>query len=393
MKILFVNEKCGYFGGVEQNIAVTARGLTQLGHECYLAYGSTDSRDSENYKSIFQNVFLCQEIDHQDDHPEAKIFKEIVELISPEVIYLHKIPRTDFCLPLLKKIRIVRMIHDHDLCCPRRHKYFFHNTRICHHKAGWRCYLDLAFLERGSGFLNRFGYSSIEKKLKEMRQNYNWDSLLVGSQFMLNELVQNGFPQKRIHIVPPSVPIKPLIITPPPKTPSILCVSQLIRGKGVDLLLRALRGLSCDFKATIVGTGNAESGLKQLSQEYGLADKVNFVGWVDNDSISNYYSRARVVVVPSRWPEPFGMIGLEAMRHARPVVAFAVGGIPDWLEHDVTGFLAPEQDVSAFTKSLEDILTNYDLSEKLAENAFKRVHERFSFEDYLKKIVWYLAKN
>ena len=51
--------------------------------------------------------------------------------------------------------------------------------------------------------------------------------------------------------------------------------------------------------------------------------------------------RADLLVVPSLWPEPFGLVGLEAARHRLPVAAFAVGGIPDWLRPGVNGYLAP----------------------------------------------------
>lgn len=392
MRILFVNHKCGFFGGVEQNVAVTVKALRQSGHDCFLSYGES-SRNFEDYKSFFNAVFRCDEIIAQGDRSQAVSFENLLRSVTPDVIYIHKTPQTDFLLPFINKIRIVRMVHDHDLCCPRRHKYFFHNARICKHRTDWRCYLDLAFLQRGSEFLNRFKFVSIPGKWQEMRRNYNWDSLLVGSRFMEQELVMNGFPPEKIHIVPPSVPLKPDRITDPSLNPSILCVSQLMRGKGIDLLLHALSRLKVDFTATIVGTGNAEGNLKKLCHRLGLDDRVKFAGWVDNTAIGSFYSESRVVAVPSRWPEPFGMIGLEAMRHARPVVAFDVGGIPDWLENEVTGLLVPEQDQDAFAMALEKILLDHNLAKKLGQAALKRALEKFSFEEFMNSIVKYLRIN
>lgn len=393
MRILFVNEKCGHFGGVEQNVAATAKGLRELGYVCYLAFGTSLSKDFDNYSSFFENVFLCHDISQNGENPSGRKFEDILKEISPDVIYVHNVSQTGFCLPFVNKIRIVRMVHDHDLCCPRKHKYFFYTERICHYPAGWRCYLDMAFAQRGSGDKKRLKYVSIPKKIVEMKRNYKWDALLVGSHFMKQELIQNLFPEDRIHIVAPSVPIKPVATTMPSSQPVILCVAQLIRGKGVDLLLRALKMLSCEFRAYIVGTGNAESGLKKLCHELGLDDKVSFVGWVNNDSIGSYYSNSRVVAVPSRWPEPFGMIGLEAMRHARPVVAFNVGGIPDWLEHEVTGLSVPEQDVAGLASSLERILVDHNLACRLGAASATRAQDNFSFEEYLQKIVKYLEIN
>jgi glycosyltransferase involved in cell wall biosynthesis len=390
VKILFVNEKCGYFGGVEQNVAATAKGLRSKGHRCYLAYGQGTERNSDRYKSLFESAFLCRDEQSPGEKQVGDPFQDIVRRVAPDVLYLHKVPITEFCMPFVNKIRTVRMIHDHDLCCPRRHKYYFHNGRVCTNKAGWRCYPDLAFLEKGPGTRRLPTYVSIPAKLIEMRRNYSFNRLLVGSRFMRNELLQNGFPESLVHILPPMVPLNPAIASPVPVEPVVLCVAQLIRGKGVDLLLEALARVPCDFRATILGAGNGERGLKALCHRLKLEDRVHFKGWVGNDEIGSYYSAARVVVVPSRWPEPFGMIGLEAMHHGRPVVAFDVGGIPDWLEHEVTGLLAAEQDVEALAKALEIVLSDRELAQRFGETGLSRVQQRFSFEDYLRQTLEHL---
>jgi glycosyltransferase involved in cell wall biosynthesis len=83
---------------------------------------------------------------------------------------------------------------------------------------------------------------------------------------------------------------------------------------------------------------------------------VTFAGWVPHHALESYYARAAVCVVPSRWPEPFGMVGVEAMARGRPVVAFAVGGIPDWLDDGVTGILAPEADTAALGAAIATLL-------------------------------------
>jgi glycosyltransferase involved in cell wall biosynthesis len=391
VRILFVNEKCGYYGGVEQNVAATVVGLRSMGHRCFLAYGTATDRDFYRYGSLFEEVFLCRDICFPEKQTTAQNFQDIVKIVSPDVLYLHKLSKMVFCMPFLGKIRTVRMVHDHDLCCPRRHKYFFHNGRVCHVEAGWRCYLDLAFLERGAGSRRTLNFVSIQDKLSEMRRNYNLDRFLVGSRFMRDELLQNGFPEAKVSILPPIVPLKAETVSPVSDEPIILCVAQLIRGKGIDLLLRALQRMSVDFRAIIVGAGNAEHDLRALCHTLQLEEKVHFKGWVSNDRIGEFYSKARVVAVPCRWPEPFGMIGLEAMHHGRPVVAFAVGGISDWLENEVTGLLAAEQDVKAFAKALETLMVDRELAQTLGERGLSRVQERFSFEDYLHQTVQHLG--
>ena len=223
-----------------------------------------------------------------------------------------------------------------------------------------------------------------------MRRNYHLDALLVGSRFMRDELLQNGFPGEKVHILLPVIRMENQTPSPVPDDLKILYVGQLIRGKGVDLLLQSFKRLTCDFRATIVGTGNAEPKLKALCNELGLDSRVDFPGWVRNEDLGHFYSKAKVVAVPSRWPEPFGMIGLEAMHHGRPVVAFDVGGIPDWLEHMKTGILVPEQDVDALARAIEKILSENQLAATLGANGFRRVRDNYSFDGYLDRLEGYL---
>jgi hypothetical protein len=117
VRILFVNEKCGYFGGIEQNVAETAAGLRARGHECFLAFRTDTGREVSEYQGNFEE---CVPVEP---------FAKCVARIRPDVIYIHKAdvrPLGD----LPAGVRTIRMIHDHDLCCPRRHKYYAWNGRI-----------------------------------------------------------------------------------------------------------------------------------------------------------------------------------------------------------------------------------------------------------------------
>ena len=372
MRILYVNEKCGYFGGVEQNIADSAEGLTARGHECFLAFQEVTGRQVAEFQANFKECVPIHSWQHS------------VDRIKPDVIYIHK-TNVGLLQDGLEGVRSVRMIHDHDLCCPRHHKYYAWNGRVCRHKADWRCYLDMAFLERVPGS-RQLGLVSIGDKMLEMRRNRQLSLLLVASAWMREELIQNGFAAERIETLPYAVRMPLHGMAPIPKENRILYVGQLIRGKGVDLLLKALPHLCCDYELTIAGTGNAQHSLEQLSRKLGLTGKVRFAGWVGPQDIGDYYAKAKVSVVPSRWPEPFGMVGLEAMHYGRPVVGFNVGGIPDWLEHGVTGLLVPEQDVRAFANALEQLLEDPHLCLKLGEQAQERVRTKFSFENYLDRL-------
>jgi len=225
-----------------------------------------------------------------------------------------------------------------------------------------------------------------------MKTHFGLDQLLVASEFMRDELVMNGFAEDRVRILAPLVPTTDREPSPPSEDPHVLYVGQVIQGKGVDLLLHALALLECPFRATIVGGGNHLPAVESLLKDLGLAEKVRLAGWIPHEELQALYEDCRVVAVPSRWPEPYGMIGLEAMGHGRPVVGFAAGGIPDWLSDGENGFLIDELNVECFSRALALLLTDFDRAESIGRQGFELTRTRFSFEGYIDQLERLLAE-
>lgn len=388
MKILFANNLCGHYGGVEQVIAHTAAALSRRGHMCHLAFGHARP-DADEFARGFSSATHCGEFGWPG--PGGEPFADIVARVKPDVVFVHKLAQLPPGVERSNAYRKVVLVHDHDLWCPTGLGYTRHNRRTCTHAAGWRCYLALAFLEKAEGGPIPVKLVNVGDKLRAMARYHTFDAVLANSTFIRDRLQAGGFPADRLHLCHPVLEQGEPGVTPVPEAPEVLYVGSLIRGKGVDLLLRALHQVAHPWKLTIVGRGKSEDELKALAQSLGIAECVNFVGWVPNDEVGAYYRRARVVAVPSCWPEPFGLVGLEAMRHGRPVAAFAVGGIPDWLADNDTGLLSPEQDVAHYAKSLERLLTDETLAQRLGAGGAARVRSQFTFEGYLDRLERHLA--
>lgn len=391
MRILFVNQKCGRFGGVEGSVGAAAAGLAGRGHRCFLAYGESTGRGAAEHAALFEHTFLCREL---APSASAPTFAELRRRLDPDVIYVHKVPPTapePWLAPGRGRVRAVRMVHDHDLCCPRRHKYYALSEHICRHRAGWRCWLDGAFLERDAGSPAGLRRVSIGRRLEAMRRSHGYDAVLVGSRFMRDELLQNGFPPERVWILPPVAADARRAPTPVSCRPHVLYVGQLIRGKGVDLLLRALAQVRQPFLARVAGDGNAAGDLRGLAARLGLKERVRFEGFCESAALDELYRWSRVVAVPSRWPEPFGLIGLEAMAHGRPVVAFDAGGIRDWLEHGRTGLLVPAGETQALARALERLLADDELAARLGHGGWELSRARFGFGAYLDQLEGHLG--
>jgi glycosyltransferase involved in cell wall biosynthesis len=122
---------------------------------------------------------------------------------------------------------------------------------------------------------------------------------------------------------------------------ALLCVGSVIPGKGQDVLLEALSSLTdLDWRCTLVGTLDADpdfvDDLHKAAADAGIADRVAFTGALPHDGVRAAYADADALVLPSRG-ESYGMVVTEALAHALPVIASAVGGVPEALGHGEDG--------------------------------------------------------
>jgi glycosyltransferase involved in cell wall biosynthesis len=123
---------------------------------------------------------------------------------------------------------------------------------------------------------------------------------------------------------------------------------------------------------TLAGDGSQRVGWEQTARDIARHHdrlSIHFTGWLGPAGVARLLATADILVMPSRWPEPFGLIGQEANRQGVPVVAFAVGGIPEWLTDGVNGCLAPGDPPTV--EGLADALVRC-LSDRPAHRAMRR---------------------
>jgi glycosyltransferase involved in cell wall biosynthesis len=159
--------------------------------------------------------------------------------------------------------------------------------------------------------------------------------------------------------------------------PRLLCVGRLIPIKGHVVLLRAFaaaRERLPGLELEIAGRGPLEPALKALALELGIADAVHFLGHVS--PIQAAIERAAVVVVPSMG-EGFGMVALEAMERARPVIAAEIGGLGELVRDGETGVLVPPGEAEPLTEAIVRVLGDLDLARRMGEAGRQRALSRF----------------
>jgi glycosyltransferase involved in cell wall biosynthesis len=381
MRILFVHERFGSLGGAEANALITARELKAKGHEVALAHGAPTGKGEDRWKTVFESCYPLQ-----PDRNAASVIESALNDFQPDVLYVHKMADLTVIEALAKTgLPMVRMVHDHDIYCMRSYKYFYSSREICTRAASAYCVFGCgAFLARNRGDGFPFKYVSYVKKRREIALNKRFDRMIVVSNYMRGELLKNGFDPGRIEIHPP---------VPPPGDPNlrssfsnrnlIIYAGQIIRGKGVDVLLESLALLKTNFECIILGEGGHRAHCEELAGRLGLKDKVTFKGFIPQEELKEYYRECSVVAVSSVWPEPIATIGMEVMRYALPVVGFDAGGVSDWLINGVNGFLVPWMDKRAFAGSLERLLSDKALAREMGSRGLEIVSEKFDFAAYI----------
>ena len=107
----------------------------------------------------------------------------------------------------------------------------------------------------------------------------------------------------------------------------------------------------------IIGSGHDENYFKsKVPSKY--KSSIIFHGWKNKNFINKLLSNSYLLLFPSIYPEAFGLSGIEAMMHGKPVVGFNVGGVSSWLFHEKTGFLVKPKDTEGLTKSIISLIND-----------------------------------
>lgn len=165
--------------------------------------------------------------------------------------------------------------------------------------------------------------------------------------------------------------------------PKLLCLGRLVEEKGFDIAIQAFSEVQKVFpnaKLIIAGDGIVRGELERQVEYLGLAQSVEFKGWCQADSVTHLIDDSTMMIVPSRYQEPFGLVALEAGQRARPVVAARVGGLAEVVLHNENGLLFESENVNELTQQIILLLKHPEMAETLGRAGFRRSHQLFSME-------------
>jgi glycosyltransferase involved in cell wall biosynthesis len=185
------------------------------------------------------------------------------------------------------------------------------------------------------------------------------------------------------------------VVPPTPHSPfQLLAVGRLIERKGYDYLLRALALMEndLDVRLTLVGDGQERANLESLARELGIESRVQMLNRVSDAELARLYATCDAFVHSSIVDrtgdtESVGMVLLEAMSYARPIVATNVGGIPDVIKHNETGILVEEKNPRAFADAILSLARDPGLMQRLGAAARASVQAQVNWDKSVDELV------
>lgn len=384
MKVLLVNDFTAPVGGAEKNLKNTLLTLSET--------------------SVIPNVFSSDETGIQFIQPFVSwkwygLLKDF--LTGNQVDIIHNFGIKHIMAPSLflaekrySNAKIVYHIQDFYMFCPK-----FGITReygICPDMGQW-------FSLHSQCRTNNWIYGTTAfNLLKAMRLFIHRrivldsvDMFLAPSQIMVRWLqTYFGVPAGKIVYFPSYADIHGDSLPEAGNTDGrrFLIIGRLSMEKGFDVAVNALHQLRTryhhpDAILDIVGDGPAGSYLRRLVRRLGLTDAVRFRGVVPNDHVEDYYRRSLAVLIPSVWLENNPLVALEAMKYGKPILGSRVGGIPDLICHDRTGWLFPVGQAGDLAAYMDKLYGNIPLSRTMGRNGFLYARRNFSQRIYRQRLL------
>ena len=395
MRILIVTHQLAKVGGVETYLDALAPELAQRGHRVAIAceLGAGGSRNSIRIPPAAPS-WCALELGAGEVLARASGWK-------PDLVFTHGLGNVEFEHALCLLAPALFFAHGYLGACIAGEKSFkLPTVSPCHRRFGWQCLVQ--YYPRRCGGLSPLtmwrDYNSESRRLAFLR---HYAGILTASDYIRGEYISHGLRAEDVHCVPlPAGGDYPVTRGPARSRDfgrefHLLFAGRMTSIKGGTLLLDALQRvvatLRRPLRVTFAGDGSERNRWQNKANaiQSSLSDvTINFLEWLTAEELGRLAMQVDLLVVPSVWPEPFGMVGPELGRFGVPAAAFNVGGISEWLINGVNGYLAAAGSLSsdALANAIIECLRDPLKHQQLREGAL-RIAARFSMENHLDRLL------
>jgi len=383
MNILIIHNFYSTRGGEESVVAFQKELFESKGNNVYLysrhyneMNGWLLGKSWGTFTSIFNrksrrdlDKIIC------DFKPDVAILHNLFPIISPSIIpFLKK-----------KKVKSIQIVHNHRLFCPIG--LFYTKNEICfkclHFPREFNCFIHKC----NNNYLASFSYSLRSFFTRLFKYYKSIDAFIVLSNFQKDILVQNGI-KNNIHIIPNSIQdnnFKVINFEKKIQKKYIGYVGRLSLEKGIFDFINIAKLLP-NYEFRIAG-GNLNDINKEL-----IPNNLFFEGYLNNFELNNFYKNAKIILVPSKCLETFGLSVIEAFANRTPVIGSNIAGIKDIIEHGKNGYLVDAGDIESMKKHIIDLFQNDHKYNEMTENAFNTFITKYSSEIYYERMMFAISK-
>lgn len=329
--ILHLTDRLSDRGGAHRHLLGVLDGLSARGHVLHVAAGVAEVSSSSPMEIV---PGLAGRLDQTDGDTAGTIraLEALFSRLEPDVLHVHTVMRPSV-LEWAADRGAVITVQDHRVFCPGQGKWT---------ASGHPCELPMGPLTCAQCFADeRYFRETLELTQARLAAVRRMRRIVVLSEYMARELVSVGVPRDRVSVIPPFVHGLDLEAPRESGDAHVLFVGRLVAAKGVWDAVAAWRLADLGLPLVFAGTGPLRTPLE--------AAGFDVRGWLGREDLSALLRRAALVVLPSRWQEPFGIAGLEALAFGIPVVAWDSGGVREWLSGPG---LVPWGDVAALAEAM-----------------------------------------
>jgi glycosyltransferase involved in cell wall biosynthesis len=302
VRILHLNNRLSARGGADLYLLDLIE-AQQTTHVTALAVGRVD--EQVQAPCPVHHVKGMEERDPQNISMDS-----LLSDFQPDVVHVHNVMNSRV-MEALQGIPTLVTVHDHRSFCPGSGKWTLD---------GEQCTQAMEKSLCASCFTDSTYFDHILQVTQTRLAALSKCQIHVLSRYMKEELIPLGIDEKQITVIPPFVPAQPQ--EPPSDSPCVLFVGRLVKSKGIRDAIDAWEMSQVPYPLVFAGTGPERSRLESQGFEV--------LGWLSRPELFQIYRRATAVLMPSRWQEPFGIVGLEAMSFEVPVVTWNSGCISEW---------------------------------------------------------------
>jgi glycosyltransferase involved in cell wall biosynthesis len=344
MRIAVVTQFIHDAGGVEAYLRSVLPALSSAGHDIAVWHEFAVPYGSSTYARPDVSCRLLNSARAETSVADIRAWK-------PDVLFLNGLSEPSLEMRLTEQTRTVTFLHAyHGTCISGGKTHMFPTPVVCDRPLGAGC-LTRYYPRRCGGWNPRVMIEAYAKQKVRRQLLHRSAFVATFSEYMRREAISNGVDQARaVHLPAFSTAATTMSAVSPIRSSAddrplhVGFIGRMERLKGAHLLVEALAILDRDLRSrmqvTFAGDGRERTTLEQAARRISGVS-ISFPGWISACERERLLSSIDLLVVPSIWPEPLGLVGIEAASAGVPAIAFDVGGISDWLKDHVTGRLLP----------------------------------------------------